>query len=58
MTVEIVIGFIILLALIGYLAYELFSLKGHVEEHCQIISDIVISLNEDVLPNVSKKRKK
>ena len=58
MTVEIVIGFIILLALIGYLAYELFSLKGHVEEHCEIIHDIVISLNEDVLPNVSKKRKK
>ena len=58
MTVEIVIGFIILLALIGYLAYELFSLKGHVEEHCDVITDIVISLNEDVLPNVSKKRKK
>ena len=58
MTVEIVIAFIILLALIGYLAYELFSLKDHVEEHCEIIHDIVISLNEDVLPNVSKKRKK
>ena len=58
MTVEVVIGFIILLALIGYLAYELFSLKSHVEEHCDIICNIVTSLNEDVLPNVSKKRKK
>lgn len=58
MTIEVVIGFIILLALIGYLAYELFSLKGHVEEHCEVIHDIVISLNEDVFPNVSKKRKK
>ncbi len=58
MTVEIVIGFIILLALIGYLAYELFLLRKHVEEHCDIITDIVTSLNEDVLPSIIKKEKK